>query len=169
MIKYKINWNQTRKSIRIEITLRPGEGIKENVEVVYKSEYLFVNLKTAVRPVINGRTYHKLRPKECAWWLEGDMLCLELEKALEGLDWPEVIEKDGVKSNVVDEEQIEKDKRDKEVLEKRKRDEEERKKRGEPTQAEQLAKAMGPDSYPPREKHRPYKDNPEDAFLFECD
>jgi hypothetical protein len=45
LTQYKLDWNQTRKSIHIAITLRAGEGRKENVMVTFKSQYLFCNLK----------------------------------------------------------------------------------------------------------------------------
>jgi hypothetical protein len=54
-------------------------------------------------------------------------------------------------------------------MERRKIAEEERKRKGAPTVAEGLVEAMGPLSYPPREKHRPYKDNKEDEWLFQVD
>jgi hypothetical protein len=73
--------------------------------VRYKSDYLFVNLKTAQRPVIDGKLFHLIRPSECNWWLEGDVLFLELEKGLEGVDWDEVIVKKGVRSNKIDHEE----------------------------------------------------------------
>ena len=78
---------QTRKVITIEIKLQPGEGKKEYIDVRYKSEYLFVNTKMAKRPIIDGPTFHKIRPDQCNWWLEGDVLNIALEKAIEGIDW----------------------------------------------------------------------------------
>lgn len=36
VVRYKIDWNQTRKTIHIQITLQRGEGKKDNVEVVYR-------------------------------------------------------------------------------------------------------------------------------------
>ncbi len=50
---------------------------------------------------------------------------------------------------------------------KRKQEEADRANTNGPSVAQELAKRLGPASYPPREKHRPYKDNPDDAFLFQ--
>jgi hypothetical protein len=136
--------------------------------VDFKSDYLFCNLKTARRPIIDGPTFHMLRPAQCNWWLEGDKLHLELEKAIEGIDWTEVIVKKEVQSRVIDREEEQRKKRQAEAEEKRKQEDAEREKKG-TTVAQELAAKMGPASYPPREKHRPYQDNPEDAFLFQVD
>ncbi len=146
-----------------------GEGIKDNITVIYKSEHLFVTTKTALRPIIDGPTFHKLRPDQCNWWLEGDKLFLELEKAIEGIDWDEVIVKPNVHSNKIDHEERKRKERQAKEMERRKTEEEERRRKGAPTVAEALVNAMGPASYPPREKHRPYKDNKEDEFLFQVD
>ncbi len=169
MIKYKIDWNQSRKAVRVEIQLQPGEGKKENVDVVFKSEYLFATVKTAKRPIIEGPLFEKIRPDQCNWWLEKDKLFLEIEKAIEGLDWDEVIVKPNVRSNKIDHEERKRKERQAKEMERRKTEEEERRKKGAPTVSEALVNAMGPMSYPPREKHRPYKDNKEDEFLFQVD
>ncbi len=71
--------------------------------------------QTAKRPIIDGPTYQTLRPDGCNWWLEGDKLHLELEKAIDGIDWPEVIEKPGVRSNRIDREEEARKKRQAEV------------------------------------------------------
>lgn len=118
-----------------------------------------MNLKTARKPIIEGPTFEKIRPANCNWWLEGDKLFLELEKALEGVHWTEVIDKDGIKSNVVDEEEKKKKEREETKKEEKKKE----------NVAEGLVKAKGKSSYPPREKHRPYKDNKDDLFLFQVD
>lgn len=109
-----------------------------------------------------------LRPAQCNWWLEGDKLHLELEKAIEGIDWEEVIVKKGVHSNVIDKEEEQRKKRQAEAEKKRKEEDEERAKKG-TSVAQEMAAKMGPASYPPREKHRPYQDNADDAFLFQVD
>ena len=147
----------------------PFPFLFSNVDVRYKSEYLFATVKTARRPIIDGPTFHKLRPDQCNWWLEGDKLFLELEKAIEGLEWDEVITKPNVRSNKIDHEERKRKEREVKELERRRVAEEERVKKGAPTVAEALVNAMGPASYPPREKHRPYKDNKEDEFLFQVD
>ncbi len=35
-IVYKLDWNQTRKAVRVEIRLQPGEGVKDNITVICK-------------------------------------------------------------------------------------------------------------------------------------
>lgn len=45
LVQYKLDWNQTRKSIHIGIALQKGEGRKDNVMVDFKSDYLFCTVK----------------------------------------------------------------------------------------------------------------------------
>ena len=170
VIKYKIDWNQTDTAITIQIRLQnKDEAVKDKIDVRYRSEHLFVNTKMAKRPIIDGPTFHKIRPQQCNWWLEGQSLFIELEKALEGIEWDEVIVKANVRSNKFDPEEQKRKERQAAEMERRERVEAERRKKGAPTVGEALQEAMGPLSYPPREKHRPYKDNKEDAWLFEVD
>jgi hypothetical protein len=122
-----------------------------------------------LKPIIDGPTFDMIRPSQCNWYLDGDKLHLELEKALEGIDWTEVIVRDGVRSNIIDKERSDREKRQAEAAEKRKKEDAEREKNGGKSYAQELAEKMGPASYPPREKHRPYQDNAADAFLFQVD
>ena len=171
VIKYKIDWNQSRTTLTIEIRLlHAEEAKKESIDIRFKSEHLFVNTKQARRPIIDGPTFHKIRPDNCNWWLEeGNLLFISLEKAIEGIEWDEVIVKSTVRSNKIDHEERRRKERQAANLEKRNEEDAERKRKGAPTVSEGLVESMGPLSYPPREKHRPYKDNKEDEWLFQVD
>ena len=80
-----------------------------------------------------------------------------------------MIVKPNIRSNKIDHEERRRKERQAAEMERRKEEEAERKRKGAPTVAESLVEAVGPLSYPPREKHRPYKDNKEDEWLFQVD
>jgi len=174
---YKIDWDQvvcftsclfcliyflfhsckTDYGINIDIELLPGEGHKDNIEVVFKCNYLVVIVKTAPKPVIEGTTFDLIRPHECSWWVDGNMLHLGITKAIERYTWEEVIVSHEIKSNIIDPDKQRTDKEREEAIRKRK-------------DAKAPSKPKPKSSpFPHYSKHKPYNNDQRDMWLFEVD
>lgn len=113
-------------------------------------------LTCADQPVIDGPAYDTLRPGNSSWWLDGDTLHLELEKALEGVEWPEVVVRPDVRTRVVEADAAARATRTDPST-------------AAPSQAQTRAGTFGPSGYPPIDRHRPFNGNTDDEFLFRVD